>query len=104
MRTGEGRAGLTRQGLGKRIVTQAVGVRGGGQAEATVRELATLDMIQVAARGLAPQRRYVVALTKGGTEVPVARFTSDAKGSGDALAFTSFFGTFERVVVRPAGR
>ncbi len=101
---GDGRQNLKQQGLGKRIVTRDEAVPGTeGTVRVTVREVDTLDMIQVAARGLSPTAHFSVYLSDGTVVQAVRQFTSTAQGTGDALAFTTFFGQFDRVVVLPEG-
>jgi YVTN family beta-propeller protein len=99
---GDGRANLTRQGLDKRIEHfNALVEVPGGSAHAVVRELDTLEMIEVDAQGLPPNAPFTVYLANDSFRVPAATFTTDAAGKATALAFTKYFGTFTRVIVGP---
>src|SRR5688572_28934051 len=99
---GDGRANLTRQGLDMRVEHfNALVEVPGGSAHAVVRELTTLEMIEVDAQGLPPSARFTVYLTNDSMRVPAATFTTNANGVGTALAFTKFFGIFTQVIVGP---
>jgi YVTN family beta-propeller protein len=99
---GDGRANLTRQGLDLRIEHfQALVEVPGGAAHAVVRELPTLEMIEVDAQGLPPNSRFTVYLANDGLRVPATTLATNANGVGTALAFVKFFGTFTQVVVAP---
>ncbi len=100
---GDGMANLTQQGLNKQVLNQKVDVPGGvGTVAATVRQVQGLDMINVRGRELPANTTFTVYATMGNTAVPLADLTSDATGTGEALAFTKFFGTFEHIVLRSA--
>lgn len=100
--TGEGRNNLSQQGLNKRIVNQAAEVEGeGGMAQATIRELETLDMIEISAEEFPANAAFTVFLANDTMTVPVVNFQTDAQGKAGALAFTVFFDTFNRVVIAP---
>jgi YVTN family beta-propeller protein len=97
---GDGRERLGRQGLDKRNVTRDLPVAG-GVVRVTVRELDTLDQIQVVARGLPANSAFQVLGNLG--QVPVIRkFTTNAQGGAEFFAFTNFFGVFSDVLVMPA--
>jgi YVTN family beta-propeller protein len=97
---GGGTQGLTQQGLNRRVLTRDLPV-GGGIARVTVREVDTLDQIQVVARGLPPNADFLVSIA-GQSQVPVIRrFTTNAQGAGELLAFTDFFDDFTDVVITP---
>jgi YVTN family beta-propeller protein len=99
---GDGRANLTRQGLDKRVEHfNALVEVPGGSAHAVVRELDTLEMIEVDVQGLPPGAPFTVYLANASLRVPAATFTTDASGKATALAFTKFFGTFTQVIVGP---
>jgi YVTN family beta-propeller protein len=101
---GDGRANLTQQGLNLRVVNQPAEVRGAnGTAAATVRAVEALDMIEVAARGFPANSRLTVFIANDTMTVPVARLAIDSQGQGTALAFTTFFDVFDRVIVAPQG-
>jgi len=98
----EGRDNLTQQGLNGRIENHEVEGQGtDGKAFATIRELETLDMIEVAAENLAPNSFFTVSIGNETTRVPIVDLRSDLQGRGNALAFTKFFGLFDRVFLSP---
>lgn len=103
--TGPGTDNLSDQGLNRRI--DALRVPVDGQPEATVaafvRELPTIDMIEVVARGLSPDALYTVTVGGGGDAIPVAEMRANPRGQGSALVFTSFFGHYDRVGLVPQG-
>ena len=95
---GDGRQGLTRQGLDGRVVTRDLQVAG-GIVRLTVREVDTLDQVQVVARGLPASTRFNVRLTNP-NQVPIIRqFTTNPQGGAEFFAFTEFFDMFSDVVV-----
>jgi YVTN family beta-propeller protein len=99
---GDGRANLTRQGLDTRIEHfNALVEVPGGSAHAVVRELTTLEMIEVDVQGLPPSSQFTVYLANDSLRVPAATVATNANGAGTALAFVKFFGTFTQVVVGP---
>jgi len=101
--TGDGTANLTQQGLNKQVINQKVDVPGGtGTAAATVRQVQGVDMINVRGRQLPPKTTFTVYATKGNLTIPLTDLVSDATGTGEALAFTKFFGTFERIMLGPS--
>ncbi len=105
---GPGTAGLTRQGLAKKVTNTNLTV-GSGKAQVTVRALNGLDMVQVEASGLAPNTSYTLYGRKNartaGTKL--LSFTSDAKGKEpQALGFTYFFGVYDpaAVIIQPSSQ
>ncbi|MGH9021480.1 MAG: hypothetical protein ACRDV9_00005, partial [Acidimicrobiia bacterium] len=71
----------------------------------TVRALDGLDMVQVAARGLAPGEGLTLfGIREAGERTPLVRFTANDRGAvPQALAFTTFFGVYEGVIVIRTG-
>jgi YVTN family beta-propeller protein len=102
---GDGRANLGQQGLNLRILNQPAEVQGAdGRANATIRALGALDMIDVAASGFQPNSRLTVFIANSSMTVPIARLAIDGQGQGNALAFTTFFDVFDRVIIVPQGQ
>ena len=97
---GNGRQGLTRQGLDQRVLTRDLAVAG-GVVRVTVREVDTLDQVQVVARGLPPNARFSVQLASPGQVTVIRQFTTNAQGGAEVFAFTEFFDAFSDVVVVP---
>ncbi|MDQ3808981.1 MAG: hypothetical protein M3336_01695 [Chloroflexota bacterium] len=97
---GDGRAGLTHQGLDKRIVTRDLAVAG-GVVRVTVREVDTLDQIQVVARGLPANTAFSAQLANPGQTTAIRRFTTNAQGAAEFFAFSKFFDAFTDVLVVP---
>lgn len=91
--SGTGRQGLGRQGLDRRVQTRPVQVRGvPGTAKATVREVDTLDEIDVTAKDLPPGRQFTVFAIRGGRSTALLDVKSDARGGvEEALAFAKLF-------------
>ena len=97
---GNGRRGLTHQGLGKRIQTIAAQVRGSaGTATVTIRATDGIDELDFAARGLPPRKTFTAyGVRPDGTSSPLTAITAAADGNVDqALAFTDFFGVYTQV-------
>lgn len=106
---GDGTANLTEQGLGKRIENYEIDVSRLGdkdaKALASVRRVSELDEIDVTARGLPPNRSFTVYASDGRDAEPITGVTADEMGVVDeALAFTRFFGNYNRVILLPKGR
>jgi YVTN family beta-propeller protein len=103
---GDGRHGLTRQGLGHRVETLPVEVRGStGSARVTVRQGDAVDLLDLTAAQL-PARAVLTAygLRPDGTAAALRQIRADAAGGVDqALVFTDFFDVYERVVLVPSG-
>lgn len=95
--TGTGTAGLTSQGLHKKVINTAAELGGhAGKAQVTVRQLDTLDMVQVEASGLTPSTSYTLYGRTGASNTKLLSFMSDAKGKQpQALGFTYFFGVYD---------
>lgn len=109
VRRGDGRGRLTRQGLGRRVETMPVEIRGGGAAataKLTVREVDTLDELDFTTRGLPPQGAFTLYGIRGdGGADPLRDVTADTNGGVDeALAFTRYFGVYERALLVPRGQ
>jgi YVTN family beta-propeller protein len=101
---GDGRRGLSRQGLGRRIETEAVQVRGAiGTAKVTIRSIDAIDELDFAARGLPPGQTFTAyGVRSDGTSSPLTAITAKADGSVDeALAFIDFFGIYDSVYLAP---
>ena len=101
---GNGRRGLTHQGLGKRIQTIAAQVRGSaGTATVTIRATDGIDELDFAARGLPPRKTFTAyGVRPDGTSSPLTAITAGADGNVDqALAFTEFFGVYTQVYLAP---
>jgi YVTN family beta-propeller protein len=101
---GNGRRGLTQQGLGKRIQTMAAQVRGSaGSATVTVRTTDGIDELDFGARGLPPSKTFTAyGVRPDGTSSPLTAITAGADGNVDqALAFTDFFGVYTHVYLAP---
>jgi len=103
---GSGRARLTRQGLDRRVETMPAEIRATtGTAKVTIREVDALDELDFTARGLPARTTFTAyAVRPDGSASALRDLTSDAKGGIDeALAFTAFFGVYDRVVLAPRG-
>lgn len=106
---------LTRQGLDQQAravpTTLPDGTAGdtmdpvlGRRLEATIRPVSGMDMIQLQARGLAPNTTYRTFTTGDDGKRPIVDFTTDAGGNApQVLAFTIFTGTSVAVEQAPAG-
>lgn len=105
---GPGTARLGRQGLGRRIETVPVAVRGGGgtaKAKLTVREVDALDELDLTARELPAGGAFTLfgVRADGGAE-PLRDVVADAMGGVDeALAFARYFGVYDHAVLVPRG-
>lgn len=105
---GDGRQNLTEQGLNKRVENyKADASRAGGEAQATVsvREVASLDEIDVTARMLAPNQTFTVYASDGTNSAALLDVKSNEKGVVDeALAFAKFFDNgYDRTILVPEG-
>lgn len=103
---GDGSANLTQQGLGKRIETLNVDMRGvSGGAKATIRAVQGLDEIDLAVRGLPPNQTFTVFAANGTDAKSIMDVQSNARGVvPEALAFTTFFENYDRVILVPKGQ
>jgi YVTN family beta-propeller protein len=102
---GNGRRGLTRQGLDQPIENLTVQTRGvPGKAMLTVRKLAGFDQLVLNARGLPANRTFTVeGIRPDGKGTPLFSVRADARGSVDqALAYTRFLGVYKRVFLTTA--
>jgi YVTN family beta-propeller protein len=100
--SGNGRRGLTHQGLDRRIENLTVQIRGvTGRATLTVRQLDQIDQLVLNARGLPANRTFNVEGTRpDGNATPLFSITTNARGSVDqALAYTQFFGAYRGAVL-----
>jgi YVTN family beta-propeller protein len=103
---GDGRGGLTRQGLDRPIETLPVEVRGvPGKATLTVRKLDGIDQLVFNARGLPANATFTVGgVRPDGSSTPLFSITANATGSVDqALDYTDFLGVYDRAVLTTAG-
>lgn len=100
---GGGAVNLSRQGLDLRVETIEAPVEGvpGLAARVIVRQLPAIDMVEVAGRGLPPGRSYAVVLEGAGGSTTAVRLTTTPAGAANALAFTGFFGQYDRVRLVP---
>jgi YVTN family beta-propeller protein len=99
---GDGRQGLTRQGLNRRVETQPVEVRGAtGTANVTVRAGDGVDLLDFSALNLPPKAAFTAyGLRADGSASALREIVANAQGSVDqALAFTDFFGVYDKVVL-----
>jgi YVTN family beta-propeller protein len=102
---GDGRRGLTRQGLDRPIENLTVQVRGvPGRAMLTVRKLDGIDELVLNARGLPVNRTFTVEGTRpDGNTTPLFSIRANARGSVDqALAYTRFWDVYKRAVLARA--
>jgi hypothetical protein len=103
---GDGRGGLTRQGLDRPIETLPVEIRGvPGKATLTVRKLDGIDQLVFNARGLPANATFTVdGVRPDGSSTPLFSITANATGSVDqALDYTDFLGVYDRAVLTTAG-
>ena len=92
--------GLVRQGLDRRVAPFDVSVtNAAGKAAVTVRELETQDEVDVELAAAIPGAAYVVTAERGSFRAPLGDIRADERGTGQLLAFTRYFGVFDRVVV-----
>jgi YVTN family beta-propeller protein len=100
--SGDGRHGLTKQGLNLRVEATAIAVLGGGEANVVLRELINVDSVEVNAQGLTPGAKYqVYAVKDDGTRQLIADFVANAKGKGSVNPLLKFFAAgFSRVEVQ----
>ena len=105
-RHGDGRDHLTRQGLGRRVTTLPVEIRGApGTARVTVRDGTDANLLDITARGLPPYARFTAYGIRPDRRATALRtLTADASGAIDqTLAFTDFVGIYKRVVMVEKG-
>ncbi len=106
---GDGRQGLTRQGLDKRVMTLTVPVHGtAGMAEVSINGAEGVDQIDVDAMKLPPDAQFTVyGVLASDTRIKVPLFDITATPEGkveEALAFTEFFGVYNGVIIAPKGQ
>jgi YVTN family beta-propeller protein len=97
-------AHLGRQGLGVRIENRPIEVQGAsGTGNAQIRALPGIDEVTIGVRGLPPNKRFTVYLTRGRETTALLSATSTHMGAiPEALAFLHFFANhFDKVIVRP---
>lgn len=99
--SGNGRNGLTQQGLNLRVEPSTITVTGGGEADVVVRELINVDSVEVIAEALTPKAKYQVYAVKGdGTRQLIADFVGNSQGKGSVAPQLKFFAAgFIRVEV-----
>jgi YVTN family beta-propeller protein len=101
---GDGRRGLSRQGLGKRVETLPAEVRGAsGTAKLTIRATEAVDELDFAAGGLPPNQTFTAyGVRPDGTSSPLTAVTAGPDGNVDqVLAFADFFGVYDNVYLAP---
>lgn len=106
--SGPGTAHLGRQGLGKRVETMPVAVRGGGpagKAKLTVRDVDALDELDLTASGLPAGGAFTLfGVRPDGSAEPLRDIVADPMGGADeALAFARWFGVYDHAVLVPRG-
>jgi YVTN family beta-propeller protein len=102
---GDGRRGITRQGLDRPIENLTVEIRGvPGRAMLTVRKLDGFDQLVLNARGLPANRTLTVeGVRPDGKATPLFSIQANARGSVDqALAYTQFLGVYKRAFLTTA--
>jgi YVTN family beta-propeller protein len=102
---GSGRRGLSQQGLGQPVETIPVKLSEPlGNAALTVRRLQDIDELIFNARGLPARGTFTVEGVKpDGAVAPLFSVRASASGTVDqAVAYTDFFGVYERAVLVPA--
>jgi YVTN family beta-propeller protein len=102
---GDGRRGLTRQGLDRPIENLTVEIRGvPGRAMLTVRKLDGFDQLVLNGRGLPANRTLTVeGVRPDGKATPLFSIQANARGSVDqALAYTQFLGVYKRAFLTTA--
>ena len=102
---GDGRRGLTRQGLDRPIENLTVEIHGvSGQAMLTVRKLDGLDQLVLNARGLPANRTLTLeGVRPDGKATPLFSIQANARGSVDqALAYTQFLDVYKRAFLTTA--
>lgn len=95
--SGNGRRGLTHQGLDRRIKNLTVQIRGvTGRATLTVRQLDQIDQLVLNARGLPANRTFTIeGIRPDGKATPLFSTEANARGSVDqALAYTQFLDVY----------
>jgi YVTN family beta-propeller protein len=102
---GDGRKGLSRQGLGRPVETMPVEIRGAsGTAALTVRSLQGVDQLVLNVRGLPANAMFTLnGVRADGTPAPLFSITTNASGGVDqALAYTNFFGIYDHAFLAPS--
>jgi YVTN family beta-propeller protein len=102
---GDGRSGLSRQGLDRPVETIPVEVRGAsGAAALTVRSLQGVDQLVLNVRGLPANATFTLdGVRSDGNNEPLFSVTANASGSVDqALAYTNFFGIYDHAFLAPS--
>jgi YVTN family beta-propeller protein len=102
---GDGRSGLSRQGLDRPVETIPVEVRGAsGAAALTVRSLQGVDQLVLNVRGLPANATFTLdGVRSDGNNEPLFSVTTNASGSVDqALAYTNFFGIYDHAFLAPS--
>jgi YVTN family beta-propeller protein len=101
---GDGRRGLTRQGLDRPIENLSVEIRGvPGRAMLTVRKLDGFDQLVLNARGLPANRTLTIEGVRDGKATPLFSIQTNVGGSVDqALAYTQFLDVYKRVFLTTA--
>jgi YVTN family beta-propeller protein len=101
---GDGRNGLSRQGLDRPVETTSVEIRGAsGTAALTIRSLNGVDELVLNVRGLPANAMFTLnGVRSDGTTAPLFSITTNASGSVDqALAYTNFFGIYDHAFLAP---
>jgi YVTN family beta-propeller protein len=102
---GDGRRGLTRQGLDQPIENLSVAIHSvPGKGMLTVRKLGGFDQLVLNARGLPANRRLTVeGVRPNGQATPLFSIQANARGSVDqALAYTQLLDVYKRVFLTGA--
>jgi YVTN family beta-propeller protein len=102
---GDGRSGLSQQGLGKRVETIPVEVRGAsGAAKLTIRQTETVDELDFAATNLPAGGVFTIyGVRPDETSSPLFALTAGPDGAVDqALGFTDFFGVYDHAFMMAA--
>jgi YVTN family beta-propeller protein len=101
---GDGRSGLSRQGLDQRVETMPVEISGtNGTAALTIRSLAGVDQLVFNARGLPAHGTFTVdGVRADGSTTALFTVKANVGGSVDqALAYTDFLGIYNRAFLNP---
>jgi hypothetical protein len=101
---GNGRRGLSRQGLDRPVENIAVAINGtSGTATLTVRKLDDVDQLVFNARGLPANGTFTLdGVRPDGSTTALFSVKASANGSVDqALAYTDFFGVYDHASLAP---
>jgi YVTN family beta-propeller protein len=101
---GDGRRGLSRQGLDRQVENIAVDIHGtSGTATLTIRELDDVDQLVFNARGLPANGTFTVdGVRSDGSTAALFSVKASANGSVDqALDYTDFFGVYDHAFLTP---